>query len=130
MMKVRISATIPEDIIKKFDEICNELNYKNRSNAISQALYEFIIANKWTKQEGKIAGAILITYPHKESENLTEIQHDYNDIINASMHIHLSKEQCLEIIAVNGEAKRVRQLFKKLRGLKNILSAKIVTSAY
>lgn len=130
-MKVRISTTIPKDILKKFDGICKELGYKNRSNAVSAAIYEFIVANKWAKQQGNIAGAILITYLHKKNINdiLTDIQHEYNDVINAAMHIHLSKEQCLEIIAINGNAKKIRQLYKKLQGVKGILSTKIVTAA-
>ncbi len=126
----RISATIPNEIIKKFDEICKDLGYKNRSNAISSALYEFIIVNQWTKQKGNIAGAILITYLHKKSINdfLVDIQHEYNDVVNASMHIHLSKEKCLEIVAVSGNAKKIKELFKRIKGLKGILTTKFVSA--
>ncbi|KAA0009380.1 MAG: nickel-responsive transcriptional regulator NikR [Thermoplasmata archaeon] len=132
MRKTRVSATIPEEILRRFDEVCKDLGHKNRSSAISTALYEYIVSNKWIKKKGNIAGAIIITYDHHTrniNEMLTEVQHEYNDIINASLHIHLTHEQCLEIVAVRGEANKIRKLFKNLQSIKGIFSIKFVASA-
>ncbi len=132
MHKVRISATIPEEILKKFDKVCKSLGYKNRSNAISSALYEYIVANKWAGRKGDVAGAIVITYDHHArniNEMLTDVQHEYNELINASMHVHLSHDQCLEIVAVRGNANKIRKLFKELQSIKGIFSIKFVASA-
>jgi len=131
MKKIRLSFTVPKEIFEKFEKIYAKMGYKNRSNAISAALHEYIVANKWMSLKGKIAGAILLTYCHHGSINevLIDVQHEYNDIINASMHIHLDKDNCLEIIAVNGEAKKIKNLLKKLQGIKGVHSAKLVTAA-
>jgi len=131
MKKVRISATIPEEIFEKFEEFSKNAGFKTRSKAISMALHEYVVANKWMEQKESIAGAIVITYFHHSNINeiLVSIQHEYNEVINASMHIHLNKEQCLEIIAVNGEAKKIKKLYEKLQGIRGIVAAKMVTAA-
>jgi len=130
MKKIRISATLPDDLLKKFDEICKEMGYKNRSNAISSAIHEFIASHKFVKEKGEIAGAIVFTYIHSPStsELLTRAQHEYNDIINATMHVHLSEEKCLEIIAVRGRARDIKKLLKKLAAIKGVISSHLVTS--
>ncbi|MEM2935322.1 MAG: ribbon-helix-helix protein, CopG family [Candidatus Thermoplasmatota archaeon] len=131
MKKTRVSATLPSELIKNFDEIYREMGYKNRSNAISSAIHEYITSHKFLKEKGEIAGAIVFTYIHSSltSEKLTEAQHGYGDVINATMHIHLSKQQCLEIIAVKGNANKIKELFKKISGIKGVISINLVPSA-
>ena len=131
MKRIRVSFTVPEETFKKFEETSKKMGFKNRSHAISMALHDYVVSHKWTKMKGRIAGAILITYNHhgKINDALTDVQHDYNDVINASMHIHLTKENCLEIIAVTGNAKRIKELFSKLQGMGGVLSIKMVTAA-
>ncbi|MCD6481147.1 MAG: nickel-responsive transcriptional regulator NikR [Thermoplasmata archaeon] len=131
MKRVRISFTIPEDIMKKFESTFKKMGYKNRSHAISMAIHDYIVAHKWTELKGKISGAILLTYEHhgKINDDLVDVQHHYNDIINASMHIHLNRDNCLEIIAFTGDARKVKELFKKLQGMGGVISIKMVTAA-
>ncbi|MBC7081572.1 MAG: ribbon-helix-helix protein, CopG family [Thermoplasmatales archaeon] len=131
MKKIRVSATLPYDLLEKFDEIYKEMGHKNRSNAISSAIHEYITSHEFLKEKGIVAGAIVFTYNHSNltSEMLTEAQHKYNEVINAAMHIHLNKEQCLEIIAFRGKANKIKGLLKKISGIKGVISVNIVTSA-
>ncbi|MFH1327230.1 MAG: nickel-responsive transcriptional regulator NikR, partial [Candidatus Bathyarchaeota archaeon] len=69
---------------------------------------------------------ITIIYEHEVKglqEALTDIQHKYEEIINSSMHIHIDKENCLEIIAVTGKIKAIKNLTQELikqRGVKQL----------
>jgi len=131
MKKVRVSFTISQDIMEKFEKIFKKMGCKSRSHAISMAIHDYIVAHKWTELKGKISGAILVTYEHHGSINdaLVDVQHDYNDIINASMHIHLNRDNCLEIIAFTGDAQKVKELFNKLQQMGGVISIKMVTAA-
>ena len=74
---------------------------------------------------------ILLTYDHHAGgigKALTELQHDYPDVVTATMHIHLSRHVCLEVIAFNGDASRVRSLAKTLRSRRGVLDLKLATS--
>ena len=131
MAKRRLSISLSEELAREFDKVAKKMNQPTRSHAIESAMREYIISNKWIGGKGKTAGAILLTYNHNTrgiNESLVDIQHEHEDIINASLHIHLDQHQCLEIIAVKGEIKEIKNLVKDLQKKKGILSLKVVTA--
>ena len=130
--KTRISLSIPRDLMKEFDSLSDSSGHPNRSGAVAEAMREFLSSRKWDMaKKGETPGVILLTYDHHArgvNKALTEVQHDYPDLITASMHIHLSKHTCLEVIAFNGQADRVRSLARLLQSEKGVLDLKVVTS--
>ncbi len=131
MAKRRVSISLPEEFAEEFDKVAQKMNQPTRSHAIASAMREYVLSNKWVGGKGKTAGAVLLTYNHDTrgiNASLVEIQHSYEHIINASLHIHLDEHQCLEIIAVKGEIKEVKRLVRALQGKKGVLSLKVVTA--
>jgi CopG family nickel-responsive transcriptional regulator len=122
---IRVGVTFPPDLLKEFDEVISRMRYENRSKAIQDAVRLFVSEKKWLQEEkGVQAGILMMLYDHEvrglESE-LTHIQHGYANIICSTMHIHLSKRDCLEAVAVRGDAAKVSRLSDELtakRGVK------------
>jgi len=115
---VRAGVSFPENLLREFDRIIEELGISSRSQAIQEAIRAFISLNSWRLLEEDVAGAILVHYSHDErglEEKLTDVQHEFVDIIPSALHLHLSKEDCLLIIAVRGKASRVKDLLGSLR---------------
>lgn len=129
----RISLSLPEKLLKEFDALSETLGQPNRSKAVSQAMREFVSSRRWdVSGKGQVPGVILLTYDHHSrgaNKAMTELQHDYPDVVTATMHIHLSKHTCLEIIAFKGSGDRVRSLARMLQSQKGVLGVKVVTSA-
>ncbi|MEM3699782.1 MAG: nickel-responsive transcriptional regulator NikR [Candidatus Bathyarchaeia archaeon] len=130
---IRVGVTFPPDLLKDFDEIISKMGYENRSKAVQDAVRLFVSERKWLQEErGVQAGVLMMLYDHevKGLENtLTDIQHDYAHIISSTMHVHLSERDCLEAIAVKGEAAEIRKLSDELaakRGVK-ILKTMLVS---
>ncbi len=130
--KERISLSIESDLIKEFDSIANGLGHPTRSKAVGEAMREFVAKKKWDMAgKGIVPGVILVTYDHHSrgvNNALTELQHDYPDVVNATMHVHLSKHTCLEVIAFKGEADRVRSLARTLQSQKGVLDLKLISA--
>jgi len=130
--KTRVSLSIPTDLLEDFDGLSKSLGHPNRSKAVGEAMRAFVSSKKWDlAKKGTIPGVILVTYDHHSrglNRALTELQHDFPDVISATMHIHLSKHACLETIAFRGEAERVRSLAKVLQSQKGVLGLKLITS--
>jgi CopG family nickel-responsive transcriptional regulator len=61
-------------------------------------------------------------------EDLTNVQHDYRECINATMHIPLSEKQCLEVIVVNGGADNIRELTEKIMRLRGVEHVKLTST--
>ena len=51
---------------------------------------------------------------------ILEIQHDYQDTIVASQHVHLDHHNCLEVIIVKGKSDKIKVLSDKLRAVKGV----------
>jgi len=130
---VRVGATFPPDLLKDFDEIIAKMGYENRSKAIQDAVRMFVSEKKWLQEErGSQAGVLMMLYDHEVrglESSLTDIQHHYAHVICSTMHIHLGDRDCLEAIAVKGNAEEVRRLSDELsakRGVK-MLKAMLIS---
>jgi CopG family nickel-responsive transcriptional regulator len=89
-----------------------------------------LVEKKWQCNQ-IVAGAIVMLYNHHKGDVTTksnDIQHHYFDVILSSQHFHLNHDNCLEIVAVKGIAKRLTELSDKLIGMKGIIHGKLVMS--
>jgi CopG family nickel-responsive transcriptional regulator len=80
----------------------------------------------------EIIGAIVLLYYVDKPRLLNQImhvQHEFEDVIRSSMHVHLTRDKCLEIIAVKGEAQEIKQLAKALMTKKGVKQLKFTAIA-
>ncbi|MGB9749499.1 MAG: nickel-responsive transcriptional regulator NikR [Caldisericia bacterium] len=128
---IRFGVSIEKNVLNKFDEMIKKENYPTRSKAIGDLIRESLIKREWLRG-GEVAGAITLVYNHHRRElvdKLTDIQHDYHNIVISTLHIHLDYDNCLEIVAVKGNAKdivKLSNLLKSTKGIKH--SSMIVTT--
>ncbi|WP_457611927.1 ribbon-helix-helix protein, CopG family, partial [Methanocaldococcus sp.] len=65
----RISISIPAKLLKEFDEVIAEKGYASRSEAIRDAIRDYIIRYKWLQSmEGERAGSVNVIYNHHSHE--------------------------------------------------------------
>lgn len=125
----RISFTVSSDFIQEFDKLADELGYKSRSHAISDAMRMFFKEKKQEEQNIEVDGFVIIAYNHHQRNILEEITHleHHSDIsINSSLHIHVSEENCSEVIAVKGKLENVKTFANQLQSIKGILLCELV----
>lgn len=119
---VRFGVSLEKELLDKFDILIKEKKYPNRSEAIRDLIRENLVKREWV--EGKeVAGAITLVFNHHRRElmnTLTDIQHDFHQLIISSQHIHLDHDNCLEIIVVRAKPIEVRELADKLRATKGV----------
>ena len=119
---VRFGVSLEKGLLDKFDLYIREKNYSNRSEALRDLIRQDLIRKEW--REGRdVAGAITLVYDHHGKgllNKITDIQHNYEKLIISTQHIHLSHENCLEIIAVRGNPKDVQKLADTLQSIKGV----------
>lgn len=120
----RFGVSLEKTLLDKFDKLIRGRNYTNRSEAFRDLIRQELIKREW-QLGGEIAGAITLIYNHHKRElvnKLTDIQHDFHDLIISTQHIHLDHDNCLEIIAVKGkssEAQKLSDILKSIKGVKH-----------
>lgn len=80
----------------------------------------------------EIAGAFTFIYDHHHRELLNkiiDIQHDFQNIVKSSQHIHLDHYNCLEIVAVKGNSSTVMNLTNSLKALKGVKHGSLSVSS-
>ncbi|MBX6423547.1 nickel-responsive transcriptional regulator NikR [Thermosulfurimonas sp. F29] len=121
---VRFGVSIPESLLKRFDEYLARKHYRNRSEAIRDLIREKLVEEEWRESQTEVVGTITYVYDHHKREltdRLVDIQHDHYARIISTQHVHLDHDHCLEVIIVRGEAGAVRDLADRIRALKGIL---------
>ncbi len=130
---VRFGVTFPSDMLKDFDRITSKMGYESRSKAIQDAVHMFVSERKpLLDANGVQAGIMMLLYNHETKgleELLTDMQHEFAETISATMHVHLNREDCLEAIAVRGNATRLRELANKLSSRRGVKLLKVTTVA-
>ena len=128
----RFSVSLPPSLVKSFDDSWKEMGYESRSKAAHDAFRNFISEYKWSGEKAEVAGTItLVYYLNKPGllNQIVEAQHRFENVVTSSMHLHLTKDKCMEIIAVQGKASEVRRLSQELTTKKGVKELKFTAIA-
>ncbi|MDY6959027.1 MAG: CopG family ribbon-helix-helix protein [Halobacteriota archaeon] len=106
-----ISVSLNEKILEEIDNLQRELGFSGRSEVI-RAGARMLIADNKEKEElvGMLNCVLLLIHSQKAEEIVTEIKHEFEDIINTQIHSHMKEGKCLETFIIQGEADRVKYL--------------------
>jgi len=128
----RIGVSLPKNLLDEFDNIIKTRGYSSRSEAIRDAIRSYIVEYKWLeKEEGEIVGVLTVLYNHHfkgTSDAIISLQHDFGDIITTTLHVHLSDENCLEMIIVKGDMVKIKKLVDKITTIKGVSNVKLITA--
>jgi CopG family transcriptional regulator, nickel-responsive regulator len=127
----RIGISLPKNLLDKFDEIINYRGYSSRSEGIRDAIRSYITHYKWMADvKGDRQGVITMIYDHEQRgllTTLTDIQHEFMSVIQASIHSHITHDRCLEVILVRGDGSQLKTLAERLMSQKGVESVKLTT---
>ncbi|MEM2933648.1 MAG: nickel-responsive transcriptional regulator NikR [Halobacteria archaeon] len=129
----RIGVSLPANLLKRFDDIIAKRGYSSRSEGIRDAIRNYIIDYEWMREEkGEKVGIITLIYDHHQRglvNALLEMEHEYTELIESSLHKHLDEENCLEVIVVRGDAEKVKTLSEKIMALRGVKHVKLTTTS-
>jgi CopG family nickel-responsive transcriptional regulator len=127
----RIGISLPKNLLDRFDSIISARGYSSRSEGIRDAIRSYITYYKWMSDvKGERQGVITMVYDHDQRgllQTITDIQHDYIHTIQASMHAHLSHDQCMEVILLRGDGAVLKTIAERLMSQKGVESVKLTT---
>ncbi len=126
---IRFGVSIDQNLLENFDRLNAERGYATRSEALRDLIREALIQQKIeTDSAAKVLGSLTLVYDH-HARNLAQemgaIQHDFHENILSVMHLHVSHDDCMEIIAVSGIVSEIVNLSNRLLSLKGIKNGKL-----
>ena len=129
---VRFGLSMPALLVRDLDTWRKGRGYANRSEAIRDLVRDALVETRW-EQEGdsdaEMVGVVSIVYDHTTrqlSDHLTDMQHHSHHISQATLHIHLNPDHCLEVIVLRGPRADVAELANRLISTKGVLHGKFI----
>jgi CopG family nickel-responsive transcriptional regulator len=133
----RFTISIPPELLATFDEVCAGKGYQSRSEAVRDAIRDYLVSHEWQSQQEpgqvsfEVVGTITLLYDHEArqlSNELAERQHQNHARVLSSMHVHLDARNCLEVVVVRGTATEVSSLADLLISLRGVKHGRLVCS--
>jgi CopG family nickel-responsive transcriptional regulator len=127
----RIGISLPKHLLDQCDQIIHYRGYSSRSEGIRDAIRSYLQYYKWMADvKGERQGVITMIYDHDQRGLLvvlTDIQHEFKGIIQASLHSHVTESRCLEVILLRGDGTQLKSLAERLMSQKGVQSVKLTT---
>jgi CopG family nickel-responsive transcriptional regulator len=128
---VRFGVSLEKALLDRFDVLIREKQYTNRSEALRDLIRKELVQQEW-KSGSDVVGTITLIYDHHKRDVLIRVmdmQHDFQEAIISTQHIHLDHHNCLEIVAARGKAEEVQRLADALRSIKGVRHATLSMSS-
>ncbi|BDZ68901.1 CopG family ribbon-helix-helix protein [Methanobacterium ferruginis] len=122
-----ISVSLSEKLLEEIDNLKEEVGFSGRSEVVRASTRLLISDNEEkNKLKGYIHSILILIHPQKSEDKVTQIKHQFEDIINTQIHSHLQENQCLELFILEGDAGRMRELSRLLNRNIKFLYSKLV----
>ena len=119
----RYSFTLPSSLVDGVDKLSQSLKM-NRSQIVREAVANWIQENtKKLDMSGTGIGISSYIYNHHDSRvvsDIMNIQHEFDDSISSTTHIHLDHSKCFEMAILKGNLDTLKKLNNALRGIKGL----------
>ena len=124
----RTGVSLEEDLLKQFDRMITKRGYKNRSEAIRDLIRESLVSEAIDRNKPVVATLSMIYDHHRPnlSNKLTEIQHHSHGNVLAATHVHLDKDNCLEVVIMKGRSGEVKHLADHMLAMRGVKHGKLV----
>jgi CopG family nickel-responsive transcriptional regulator len=106
-----------------FDKLIATKGYQNRSDAIRNLIRQQLSAERLSHPKTKAIAAVFLVYDHhliRLIQKLTDLQHSHLLQTISSMHIHLDKQNCLEVIVLRGRVNEINKMAENILSLKGV----------
>ncbi|MBI4025800.1 MAG: nickel-responsive transcriptional regulator NikR [Verrucomicrobia bacterium] len=127
----RFGVSMAGDLVGQLDALLKARGDANRSQAVADMVRARLVEHHGQMGNHEIAGTITLVYDHHKRNIqalLTDIQHDHQDLIIATLHVHLDHHNCMEVLAVRGRADAVKQVADRLIAAKGVKHGKLTVT--
>ncbi|MBI1261891.1 MAG: nickel-responsive transcriptional regulator NikR [Rhizobiales bacterium] len=128
----RISISLPEDLLTELDHMVTERGFASRSHAVNDMLHQFLVEHKAVYGTDVMVGIITLFYDNSVTglqKQLADLQFRYIAEVISSLHVHLIHNQTMEVILVQGPARKLQEIADEMTTKRGIISGRMQLTA-
>jgi CopG family nickel-responsive transcriptional regulator len=119
----RIGVSLDSALLADFDKLIAQQGYQSRSEALRDLVRQRLSQERLSDPEAQAVAAVFLVYDH-HAANLTEkligLQHSHLLHAISSMHVHLDRHDCLEIIVLRGQVGEINRVGEQILSMKGV----------
>ena len=118
---VRFGVAMEASLLEEFDRVVEEQG-TTRSEALRDLARKAVVRAQLEKGKPAI-GALTLVYDHHVrdlTEKLTELQHELGDHVRSTMHVHIDRDNCMEVIIMTGRSDELQRVADRILGLRGV----------
>lgn len=128
----RISISLAEDLLQELDLMVGSRGFASRSRAVSSILHRALVDHRQMVGDRIMAGTITLFYNHLAAgvqQKLAALQRRCIDEVISSLHVHLENNQTLEVVLVQGPARKLQAIADEMVAMKGVISGHLQLAA-
>jgi CopG family nickel-responsive transcriptional regulator len=127
----RLSVSLPSELLARLDAMVDERGLPSRSQMIAELIRHALAEHNEGRVNAMLAGTLTLIYRAESGRvrhALAQVESRYVKEVISSQHVLLEDDQSLEVLLVQGPARRLRALCDDLRGVRGVQQIKLVTT--
>jgi len=119
----RIGVSLDKDLLTDFDALIAQQGYQSRSEAIRDLVRQQLSQERLSDPQAEAVAAVFLVYDHhatRLTEKLVDLQHSHLLQAISSLHVHLDKHDCLEIIVLRGRVAEINRVGERILSMKGV----------
>jgi CopG family nickel-responsive transcriptional regulator len=127
----RLSVSLPSELLTQLDAMVGERGLPSRSQMIAELIRHALAEHGETRASSVLAGTVTLIYradSGRVRQALAQTEFRYIKEVISSQHVLLEDDQSLEVLLVQGPAKRLSSLCDDLRKVRGVQQIKLVTT--
>jgi CopG family nickel-responsive transcriptional regulator len=124
----RISISLPEDLLSDLDRMVEARGFESRSQAVNDMLHQFLLEHKCDQGDDIMVGVVALLYKNSVAglqKQLADLQFQYIDEVISSLHVHLMHNQTMEVILLQGPARKLQMIADEMTSRRGVTSGKM-----
>ena len=124
----RISVSLPPALLEELDHMVANRGYGSRSQAIGEMVNYQLAEHKRKMGNDVMVGTITLLYDRSTrglQKNLADLQFRHIDEVISSLHVHLSHNQMMEVILIQGHAQQLQQIANEMITQRGVITGQL-----
>ena len=109
------------------DKIQESHGFSGRSELIRAGIRSLLSDDRKRKEiKGSIHALFLAIHDEKSDQQVTELRHVFDKLINTHLHSKIESDRCLEIFLLKGDSNDVNEMAKQFQSKRNMEKVELV----
>ena len=124
----RISISLPSALLEELDQMVERRGFGSRSQAVADMVNYQLAEHKRKLGNEVMVGTITLLYDRSTrglQKGLADIQYSHIAEVISSLHVHLSHNQIMEVILIQGHAKQVQDIANEMLTQRGVLTGQL-----